>query len=80
MARSRQSLKRRRTDAHKAKRNLSRMRTMRTAIKRIREAETTEDKEEAFRRAQSLIDRAGRTRLIHPNKAARLKSQLHSAE
>jgi len=53
---------------------------MRTAIKRVRDAETTEERETALRRAQSLIDRAGRTRLIHPNKADRLKRQLHTAE
>ncbi len=80
MARSRQSLKRLRTDKAKAKRNHSRRRSMRTAIKRVRDAETTEERETALRRAQSLIDRAGRTRLIHPNKADRLKRQLHTAE
>lgn len=76
MARSRQSLKRRRTDAAKAKRNRSRMRTLRTAMKNARETEDPQERQEHLREAQSLIDRAARKRLIHPNKADRLKASL----
>lgn len=76
MARSKQSLKRHRTDQVKARRNLSQVRAMRTAIRRVREADTPEAREAAFRKAQSLIDRAGRTRLIHPNRANRMKRSL----
>jgi ribosomal protein S20 len=76
LARSKQSVKRHITDMAKTRRNLGRMRAMRTAIRRVGEAETPEAKEAAFRRAQSLIDKAGRTRLIHPNKADRLKGNL----
>lgn len=76
MARSRQSLKRRRTDTVKAKRNRSRMRTLRTAIKNAQLAEDPEEKKNSVKRAQSLIDRAARNRLIHPNKADRLKASL----
>ncbi len=77
MARSRQSVKRNRTDAIKARRNQSKMRALRTAIRNVREAEKPEDKIEAVNKANSLIDKAGRTRLIHPNKAARLKSAIN---
>jgi small subunit ribosomal protein S20 len=49
---------------------------LRTAIKRVRQAEDQESAETAFRGAVSLLDRAGRKRLYHPKKVARLKSQL----
>ena len=76
MARSKQSLKRRRTDGVKAKRNRSKMRELRSAIRSVNESETPEDREKALRKAQSLIDRAARSRLLHPNKASRLKHSL----
>lgn len=70
-------MKRNRTDAIKAKRNQSKMRELRTAIRSVREATIPEDKEKAINKANSLIDKAGRTHLIHPNKAARLKSAIN---
>lgn len=76
MARSKQSLKRHKTDTVKAKRNRSRMRTLRSAIRNVRDAQTPEERETAYKKAQSLIDKSGRKRLIHPNKAKRLKSSL----
>lgn len=77
MARSKQSVKRNRTDAVKARRNQSKMRELRTAIRSVREADKPEDREKAVNKANSLIDKAGRTRLIHPNKAIRLKSAIN---
>ncbi len=50
---------------------------LRTAIKRVRTAEDPETAQELLTRATSLLDRAGRRRLYHPNKVARIKSQLH---
>ena len=76
MARSRQSVKRRRTDAIKAKRNRSKMRELRSAIRKVNESETPEDREKALRRAQSLIDKASRKHLLHKNRANRLKHSL----
>lgn len=75
MARSRQSLKRLRTDRVKNERNHRKLRRLRTALKKVEAAETPEEKSAAVRTAQSLLDKAGRTRLIHPNKARRLKSR-----
>jgi len=75
LARSKQSLKRLRTDAVKKERNHRKLRRLRTALKKVQAAETPEEKEAAVKTAQSLLDRAGRTRLIHPNKANRLKSR-----
>jgi len=76
LARSKQSLKRLRTDAVKKERNHRKLRRLRTALKKVQAAETPEEKEAAVKTAQSLLDRAGRTRLIHPNKANRLKSRV----
>ena len=49
---------------------------IRTAIRRVREAGSAESAEESRRAAVALIDRAATRRLMHPNRAARLKSQL----
>lgn len=76
MARSKQSLKRLRTDAIKNDRNHRKLKRIRTAIKKVKTADTPEARQEAVQIAQSLIDKAGRTRLMHPNKANRLKSRV----
>ena len=49
---------------------------IRTLIKRVREAEDLETAEARFRDAEKVLDRAARKRLYHPNKVARVKSQL----
>lgn len=49
---------------------------LRTAIKNARASTKADDVEAKLREAASLLDRAGKSRLIHPNKAARLKGQL----
>lgn len=49
---------------------------IRTAVKRV---QTSDDAEEAQKRlveAVALLDRAANRRLIHPNRVARLKSQM----
>lgn len=50
--------------------------TLRTAMKKVRTAETADEARASFQRAVSLLDRAATKRLMHPNKAARLKGQL----
>jgi small subunit ribosomal protein S20 len=57
-------------------RNRARRAQLRTAIKRVREAETAEAAQGRLRQAVSLLDRAARTRLVPPNRVARLKGQL----
>lgn len=59
-----------------AARNRTSRARIRTAVKRVREAEDLETAETRLRTAFSLLDRAARRRLYHPNKVARLKSQL----
>jgi small subunit ribosomal protein S20 len=68
--RMRQSEKR--NEQNRAKRS-----QLRTAVKRARAA--GDAAAPAMGEAVSLLDRAGRKNLIHPNKAARLKSRLAKA-
>ena len=49
---------------------------LRTAVKKVRAAASAADAAKAFAEAASLLDRAGRKHLIHPNTAARNKSRL----
>ena len=50
--------------------------TLRTAIRRVRAAESADEATELYQRAVVLIDRASGRNLLHPNKAARIKSRL----
>ena len=70
--------KRMRTNKIREQRNKAARSRLRTAIKKSRQAES-DAAETAFLEAKSLLDRAARKRLIHPNKAARLKSKLARA-
>ena len=49
---------------------------IRTAIRRVREADSQEQADEHRRAAVALIDRAATRRVLHPNRAGRIKSQL----
>lgn len=49
---------------------------IRTAIRRVREATSPAQAEEHRRAAVALIDRAAGRRVLHPNKAGRIKAQL----
>ena len=49
---------------------------LRTAVKRVREAGDADEARERLQVAHSLLDQAAQDRLVHPNKAARLKGQL----
>lgn len=68
--------KRMRTSRVRAERNRATRSRLRTAIKKVRQADGTETGAAALREAISLLDRAAAKRLIHPNKAARAKSRL----
>ena len=57
-------------------RNRAQSSALRTALKRVRAAATSEQAGEAYRTASRLLDRAARKGLIHPNNAARHKSRL----
>lgn len=49
---------------------------LRTALKRVREATQSEQAEARLREAVAMLDLAAHERLVHSNKAARLKGQL----
>ena len=68
--------KRMRTNAIRADRNRQFRSKLRTALKGVRSADSREAGDKALREASSLLDRAARKRIIHPNKAARAKSRL----
>ncbi|HEY7461630.1 MAG TPA: 30S ribosomal protein S20 [Gemmatimonadota bacterium] len=70
------AVKRVRTSANRRVRNRSDRSRLRTAVKQVRQATDPQTVEEIFRKAASLLDRAARKGLIHPNKAARDKSRL----
>jgi small subunit ribosomal protein S20 len=57
-------------------RNRARRSELRTIVKKVRQATSAKEIEAKLREATALIDRAASKRLIHPNRAARLKSQL----
>ncbi|RMG90520.1 MAG: 30S ribosomal protein S20 [Zetaproteobacteria bacterium] len=81
MANHASARKRARQDAKKRLSNRSQRTAMRTAIKKVLHAVEAGDREravEAFQQAQSLIARAGRKHLIHPNQAARRISRLNA--
>jgi small subunit ribosomal protein S20 len=73
---SKSAEKRMRTNKIREERNKASRSRLRTAIKSVHQAEGAEAADTSFDRAKSLIDRAASRRLIHPNKAARLTSQL----
>jgi small subunit ribosomal protein S20 len=70
--------KRMRTNAIRAERNRMFRSRLRTALKGVRKAENAGAATEALRAAVSLLDKAARKRIVHPNKAARSKSRLHA--
>ena len=81
MANTAQSKKRARQNVKRALHNKSQMSAMRTAIKNTLQASNAEGASEKVSTHQkatsSLIDKAATRNLIHPNKAARLKSRMN---
>ena len=49
---------------------------IKTAIRRVNEAEDVQTAQNHMKEAVALLDRAATKRLIHPNRVARLKSQI----
>jgi small subunit ribosomal protein S20 len=70
------SKKRMRQTRARTLQNRTKRSQLRTAIKKVRAAGSAADATKAFSEAVSLLDRAGRKHLIHPNTAARHKSRL----
>ena len=68
--------KRMRSSRSANERNRARRSRLRTAIKRVQQAEDAAGAEAAYKRVQVLLDRAATSRMIHPNTVARMKSNL----
>jgi small subunit ribosomal protein S20 len=49
---------------------------LRTAVKRVENANNAKTAEVEYRKVQVLLDRAATGRLLHPNTVARMKSNL----
>jgi len=82
MANTAQARKRARQSVARNKHNASLRSTLRTAIKRVREAIAAGDQTAAstvFQKSTSVIDRIADKNIIHKNKAARHKSRLSAA-
>ena len=79
MAHSKSALKRwRQNEAHR-ERNKSVRTRARTAVKKARslaDAGPSDDAQEAIREASSILDRAAKGNVVHPNAVARHKSRL----
>lgn len=56
--------------------NRSERARIRTAIKRVRGAQSAEEGHAHLRDVVAMLDRAATQRLYHPNRAARVKGQL----
>lgn len=76
MPRIKSSKKRMRQSEKRAAQNRAQRSALRTAVKRVRTAASPEEATQAYQQAVSLLDRAGRKNLIHPNSASRQKSRL----
>lgn len=79
MANSAQARKRARQAEKNRAHNASLRSTLRTAVKRVRQAISAGDKsaaQEVFRKSVSVIDTIAEKKVVHKNKAARTKSRL----
>ncbi len=79
MPKIRSAKKRLRQSTAARERNRQQRAALRTAVKKVRGAESGTTAAEAFRAAESLLDRAARKQLIHPRTAARQKQRLAKA-
>jgi len=79
LANSNQSRKRARQAESRRKHNAGRRSLLRTSIKKVLKAISAQEKEDAtlaFQTAVPIVDKMAGKRIIHKNKAARIKSRL----
>ncbi len=76
MANTRSAEKRIRQEQKRNLRNRAQRSRLKTAIKKVQTENDPAAAAEAFKETSALLDRLASRRLIHPNKAARKKSQL----
>ena len=76
MAHSKQAAKRHRQNVKARARNKTERTAMKTAIRSVQRAESLDAAKAGMPLAMKRIDKAAKSRVIHPNAAARLKSRL----
>lgn len=76
MANSPSAEKRNRQAQKRYEHNRAQRSRMKTAIKKVLGASDAASADAAYREVSAMLDRLASRRLIHPNKAARKKSQL----
>lgn len=76
MPRHKSAIKRMKQERVARARNSAVRSSMRTAIKKVRRAQTREDAQKALQVALSVIDKTASKGVIHKNTAARYKSRL----
>jgi small subunit ribosomal protein S20 len=76
VANTRSAEKRNRQDVKRNEANRAQRSRMRTAIKKVSSETDPTVAAEAYKETAAILDRMASRRLIHPNKAARKKSQL----
>ena len=79
MPRTKSAKKAQRQTKARAERNKAQRSQLKSAIKKVRGAQTPDEAAKAFAQASTLLDRAGRKNLVHRNTAARQKSRLSKA-
>jgi small subunit ribosomal protein S20 len=76
MPQHKSAVKRIRQNQKRRERNVQKRSMMRTALKKIKNAPDQETAQNELKRTASILDRLAIKRIIHPNKAANLKSKL----
>lgn len=76
MPNTKSARKRARQESKRALHNRVQRSRLKTSIKKVVSATEQETATSAFRETAALLDRLASRRIIHPNKAARKKSQL----
>jgi small subunit ribosomal protein S20 len=76
VANTRSAEKRNRQDQKRNEHNRTQRSKMKTAIKKVSTETDPAKAAETYKETAALLDRMASRRLIHPNKAARKKSQL----
>jgi small subunit ribosomal protein S20 len=76
LANSKSAEKRVRQEQKRTLQNRSQRSRLKSAIKKVTSATEPQEAATAYRETAAMLDRFATRRLIHPNKAARKKSQL----
>ena len=76
MANHKSALKRIRSNFKRRLRNKVQHKTTRNAIRRLKESSTKKEANKQFAGVISMVDKLAKKNIIHPNKAANLKSKL----